>query len=672
MNDLSDKLKKYKAKSDDTTICKHNNDLFVALEQLLNIHDISDELKSSLRRCISYHDVGKVVDDFQNNIECKHRKVRHEILSASVKNLNESEKLSILLHHKVLDKLAQFINNIYYQDSLNEIKNKLNIETEDITEYLKKICRGSRENHKKLHDKNLIIQLGLLKMCDHIASAGIKNIDTGLNTKQVFNFKKYRSIQEKVLNLKEIQDIIIQAPTGLGKTETALLWTDLVQNKFKGKRIFYILPYTASINALYKRFKEQNISVGVLHSKVQSLLNREDDIENIEEELQLFKKNIKQVTVCTIFQLLKAMFSCKHFEMILAQLKDSIIIIDEIHCFDLKTFAFMMESLKYLRENFGINICVMSASITTCMLEFMKETLNIETLINADKEDLLIRHHINRLNKELIDDVDEIKKDIENSKQVLICVNNVSTSQELFSSLINEYPNKNIKLIHGRFNARDRSKIEGDLKKCDVLIGTQAIEVSLDINYDVLYTEIAPLDALLQRFGRVNRKGEKGVAEVYIYNKSTKYNCIYDDEIINRTDVELVNIINTDSGIILEDKVNLYLDKIYPEFNTNEYNKYKSQIQFIINSIRVGYYNKNASEEMLSNDDTVSVLPTNLLSEYAKLREEKRYIEANELFVNAKKYISKYNKEFKIYITDRVYDCRGLVYEEIDINNQII
>src|SRR3712207_6768430 len=103
MNDLSDKLKKYKAKSDDTTICKHNNDLFVALEQLLNIHNISDELKSSLRKCISYHDVGKVVDDFQNNIECKHRKIRHEILSASVKNLNESEKLSILLHHKVLE-----------------------------------------------------------------------------------------------------------------------------------------------------------------------------------------------------------------------------------------------------------------------------------------------------------------------------------------------------------------------------------------------------------------------------------------------------------------------------------------------------------------------------------------------------------------------------------------
>ncbi|MCD3276689.1 CRISPR-associated helicase Cas3' [Clostridium botulinum] len=672
MNDLNNKLKQYKAKSDDTTIFKHNKDLLVALEQVLNIHKISEELKSSLRKCINYHDIGKVTDDFQNNIECKHRKIRHEILSASVKNLNESEKLSILLHHKVLDKLAQFINNIYYEDTLNEVKNKLNIEVEDITSYLKKICRGGRENHKKLHDKDLIIQLGLLKMCDHIASAGIKNIDIGLDTKEVFNFEKYRSIQEKVLNLKEIQDIIIQAPTGLGKTETALLWTDLVQNEVKGKRIFYVLPYTASINALYKRFKKQNISVGVLHSKVESLLNREDDIDNIEEELQLFKKNIKQVTICTIFQLLKAMFSCKHFEMILTQLKDSIIVIDEIHCFDLRTFAFMMESLKYLRENFGINICIMSASIPTCMLEFMKETLNIDTLIGADKEDFLIRHHINRVDKELIDDLDIIKEDIEDNKQVLICVNNVATSQQVFSSLREEYSDKNIKLIHGRFNARDRSEIEKDLKNCDVLIGTQAIEVSLDIDYDVLYTEIAPLDALIQRFGRVNRKGQKGIAEIYIYNKSEGYGCIYNDDIINRTNIELTNIIKNDDGVVLEDKVNLYLDKIYPEFDIYKYNEYKGQIQFIIDSIRVGYYNQNASEEMLSDNNTVQVLPNSLLSKFAELREEKRYVEANELFVNAKKYIAKYDNNFKIYTTDYVYDFKGLIIGEMDINNQML
>lgn len=44
-----------------------------------------------------------------------------------------------------------------------------------------------------------------------------------------------------------------------------------------------------------------------------------------------------------------------------------------------------------------------------------------------------------------------------------------------------------------------------------LLVGTQAIEVSLDIDFDGLYTELGLIDALLQRFGRVNRKRKKGI-----------------------------------------------------------------------------------------------------------------------------------------------------------------
>ena len=167
---------------------------------------------------------------------------------------------------------------------------------------------------------------------------------------------KYNSIQTKVLNSLSHNDIIIKAPTGIGKTETSLFWSDTVQNINNSKRIFYILPYTASINALYKRFKKQNISVGVLHSKVQSLLNKDKDIINKSEELDLFKKNIKQITICTIFQLFKHMFGGKNFELGLAQLKDSIIIVDEIHCFDIREFTFLINTLKWLKEKLNISI----------------------------------------------------------------------------------------------------------------------------------------------------------------------------------------------------------------------------------------------------------------------------------------------------------------------------
>ena len=50
-----------------------------------------------------------------------------------------------------------------------------------------------------------------------------------------------------------------------------------------------------------------------------------------------------------------------------------------------------------------------------------------------------------------------------------------------------------------------------------VLVGTQAIEVSLDIDFDELYTEVSPIDSQIQRWGRVNRKRVKDLIERKIY-----------------------------------------------------------------------------------------------------------------------------------------------------------
>ena len=293
------KLKKYNAKSDGITIYQHSQDLNNILKQLKTIHNISN--LQSLEKCCKLHDVGKCINDFQDNIESTNRKLRHEYLSASYSDLTQNERLSILLHHKNLEYFKNVLGNIYYEPQLEEIREKLGWNFENIEQFIQDMNKP-RKSKEILHNKELILQLGYLKLCDHIASADIKAIDKGFNARKIFNFKTYRSIQEQVLNMKDKEDIIIQAPTGCGKTETSLLWSNKAQNKNKSRRIFYLLPYTASINALYKRLKEQGISVGVLHSKVKSLLLREDDIDNIQEEIQLFQKNTKQITISTIYQ----------------------------------------------------------------------------------------------------------------------------------------------------------------------------------------------------------------------------------------------------------------------------------------------------------------------------------------------------------------------------------
>jgi len=626
-------LKKYKAKfgkENDQNIFEHNQDLFNILNQIKPIYDINDGLYKDIEKCCFYHDTGKVTNEYQNDGGTNNRrKVRHEILSASYKDLTKKQRIAILLHHKGIKKISQRFteNKEDYYKFKNEFEEKLGIETVDLIHTLRKIRYP--DSCDMLKDLDLILLKGYLQLCDHTASAGVKQIDKNLNTYEKFQFPSYNSIQKKIREDGKKRDIIIQAMTGLGKSATSMFWSDNVQNLDKSRRIYYILPFTASINSMYKEFKSKGISTGMLHSKAEYFLSKElEDIKNVKNTYSLFKKSIKQVTVCTIFQIVKVFFGSKNFEMLLSQLKNSIFIIDEIHCFQIKELVMILETLKYLKKNFDINVCVMSASIPTCLLNFIKEQLDIEEdcLITADKEDLIIRHKLQYYNAEIIDCLDKIKRDLNNGKQVLICVNSVQLSQKLYDIFQNMY---DVKLIHGKFNARDREEIEKDLKGCQLLIGTQSIEVSLNISYDVMYTEVAPLDALLQRFGRVNRKGEKGIAEIHIFKDTSN---VYDQGIIERTIKSLEKIIQNDDSQILEEKVNYYLDKVYTEFDIDEYKSTASIFNEIIDDIRCGVYDKNNNE--LESNFGVTVLPISLKIEYMEYLEQKKYLEANSLLVN--------------------------------------
>lgn len=626
-------LKQYIAKTNKTSLEDHNKELKNILKQIIDIYDIKN-IKKSLNTCIDYHDIGKCSDSMQERLKGKDVNfIRHEWVGASIESLTDGERLAILTHHKNINKSLELIDNDKYISELNEIKNKLNINLNNISDFVKKVNKP-RCNITK--DLNNILLKGYLNYCDHLGSANNIHIDKGFDSLNSFKFDNYNSIQRQALETKD--DVLIQAMTGLGKTATSLLWSNNVQNEDKSKRIYYILPFTASINSLYKDFLNRGVSTTMLHNKAEYFMNRIDS-EITHYDYNLMKYSTKQLNICTIFQLAKAMFSCKRFEMILAQMKNSIIIVDEIHCFDLKTLSYILELLRFLKYKLGCRICIMSASIPSVLQKLIKERLDINKVIYAEKCDLKIRHRLNRVNKTILDDINKIEEDLKEGKQVIICVNNVNTSQEIYKMFKGIY---RCKLIHGRFNGRDREKAEKGLRNNQLLIGTQAIEVSLDISYDVLYTEIAPYDALLQRFGRINRRGEKGVKDIYIYDNYNK--CIYEDEIIQNTDIVISEIIHNDNRIVLEEKVEYYLDKVYTYIDLNEYNKYSSILNDLINNLRVGHYNDNSVEDMIQGD-TLSVIPEVLLDEYIDLINNKRYLEAQALKLNIASNRLKYNSD---------------------------
>lgn len=628
-------LKKYIAKTDKTSLEDHNNELTNILEQIIDIYDIKN-IEESLNRCIEYHDIGKCSDSMQERLKGKDINfIRHEWVGASVEDLTDGEKLAILTHHKDISKSLELIDNDKYISELNEIKNKLNIKLNNIDDFVKKVNKPRCSITKDLDN---ILLKGYLNYCDHLGSAGNITIDKGFNSLDRFKFNNYNSIQNKAMNTRE--DVLIQAMTGLGKTAASLLWSNNVQNEDKSKRIYYILPFTASINSLYKDFLNRNISTTMLHNKAEYFMDKLHE----EYNYKLMKYSTKQLNICTIFQLAKTIFSCKNFEMIIAQMKNSIIIVDEIHCFDIKTLSYVLELLRFLKYKLGCRICIMSASIPTVLQKLIKDRLDINKVIYADKRDLKIRHRIHRVNKTILDDIEKIENDLREGKQVIVCVNNATTSQIIYKIFKDKYK---CKLIHGRFNTRDREIAEQGLKVNQLLVGTQAIEVSLDISYDTMYTEIAPYDALLQRFGRVNRRGEKGIRDIYIYNNYNK--CIYDDELINNTDLVIDEIIHNDNRIILEEKVEHYLDKVYTYIDIISYNKYSNSLEKVINNLRVGNYNKNSIKEMIQGD-TVSVIPECLLEEYQKLINDREYLKAQSLKLNINSNRMKYNSDmFYIY-----------------------
>lgn len=654
-------LENYKAKSDGTTLLKHICDAIEIAKQIKYIFNLDKSTYISLCRCIIYHDLGKITKSFQNNIESTIRLIRHEILSASVKDLLDKERLSILTHHKELESLRNVLINSYYSSELKEMSEELKVEVEDIRQFIREVNKSDNELIK---DLDCILLKGYLQYCDHVASANINEIEFGFSAIDTYKFNNYNSIQSKVLKLKEKEDILIIGPTGIGKTATSLFWSDIMQDTKKSRRIYYLLPFISSINALYKDMHSKDMSVSMLHNKAEYFLN-EMEKEDTKDKYNLFKKGIKQINIATIYQVVKCVFACQRYEMLLAQFKNSIFIIDEIHCFDIKQTALLLTTLKFFKEKLNISICIMSASIPTNLQKLICTELGIKKIVKASKEDYKIRHKVHRVKKDILDSIDTIKKDLEDNKRVILCINTVNTAQELYTQL-KEY---NPVLIHGRMNTRDREKAEQNLKNCNLLIGTQAIEVSLDIDFDKMYTEIAPLDSLLQRLGRVNRYGVKGISDIFIYNYTSN---IYKQELITRTDIVIDDIIQNENGLILEEDIQKNLDKVYADIDLDTYYKECKDINELINILKIGTFNKNTLDCMISNN-TISVLPISLLDEYKKLIDDKKYLEAKSLLVNVRysNYIKEHIKTISInydkinnaFITDLLYDDRGLVYE---------
>jgi len=695
MNNMKNREYRVLAKSDpDIPLEKHIDDCLKIYEQLkCCIPNIPIQNKELFWKCVRvsiiFHDTGKSHIEFQKLLRSQFNKwsqQRHELFSIYYINQLDIpyEQKSLLIytvlgHHKSLLELHSFVDKNYnnhfaekdewsvdseisYSDECKKmnfqyIYNMLKIYGYPITTYknldICKLVKNEIHKNKGIQYQDYFLRtllIGAIKQCDHLASAGIKNLEK-LEPKNFQFLYKYPLYKHQIRTSKTIGNVILSAPTGSGKTETSFLWLKKQIEERGPGRVFYILPYTASINAMYERLSiDVNSSVpkiGMIHGKlaqyIENKMSDDTSFNGEQEKHQLiedFKTLVTPVKVVTPFQLLKHLFGLKGFEKGMFEWAGGYFIFDEIHAYDARVFAQIIVLLKFAINFLNVRILIMTATLPTYMKKEIQKAIGDHTTIKADNElyKTFIRHKISLINGLLPNSLNNIQKDIDGGKKVLVVCNTIEQAQYVYSLLQSDQK----LLLHSSFNCDDRYQKESLLKTDNIklLVGTQAIEVSLDIDFDVIYTEPAPLDALVQRFGRVNRKRIKGICPCFVFteqNKKDRY--IYkNEEVLQRTFEIIQKIEHENNGIIQEKKLQEAIDFVYPNWDEEgkkDFENTKNYLSYLLdNELKPLEYSPQSEDNYYKQFDGVNVLPISLVKEYKQRLLNNQFIKADCLLLS--------------------------------------
>lgn len=670
-----------------------------------------------------FHDIGKAHPEFQKRLFENGRtsKVfRHEISSLLFLSVFPEDDYPALLdmviaHHKsakndVGDKGLLDLENGYdyinfhvgkwdqWSTSAFILLNDLGV---DCVPFGEKIARENLSFAISYCKKQTKIRgysewRGLLMGADHFASALIneteKNLERAFQIPDLSFYNRTHSLyplSSKITSSPKKHTLVV-ASTGAGKT-------DYLFKRTKG-RVFYTLPFQASINAMFKRVANDlepnnpDLDIRVLHSA--SMVVRQNGKEEERVLQPLFGSAIK---ILTPHQLAAIAFGMKGYEAMLLDLKGCDIILDEIHTYTGVSQAIVLKLVQILNQ-LDCAIHIGTATMPTVLYQRIVEVLGediLEEKLTPDELDNFNRHTLYKINS-FEESLPFINQAIVENKKVLVVYNRVARAQEAYFHLKEAYPNTPILLLHSRFKRGDRNNKEKQLLGLDdhgqpngefntstkacIVVSTQIVEVSLDISFDLMVTETAPIDALIQRFGRVNRiRTDETIGKtkpIYVIAPPDNKNeaLPYDVEVLQRSYDALV-----DRQILKERDLQGKIDAVFPEIdfmNIEEHAVFKSDGKITIDKLT--HRSRSILFELLEIDG-VSCICEGDLEEYENAYFERRLeleIPVRYFAVRGMNQAQRGNKPF--IIPDRAYDFEsGLDVKKIrennfDVNNQIL
>lgn len=417
---------------------------------------------------------------------------------------------------------------------------------------------------------------GLLVGADHMASAteGIREKLPELFTIPHVHFYNRKGLLFPLSFIESDgskKHTFVKAPTGAGKT-------DFLLKRCRG-RIFYTLPFQASINAMYERIcsdlKGCVDDVRLLHSISQLVIEG-----NRIEQRVIQDKFGAAIKVLTPHQLACIALGTRGYEATLFDVQGCDVILDEIHTYSDIVQSIVLTIVEALND-VGCRIHVGTATMPS-VLE--KEILNILGEEQVQYVELFgevldsFNRHIVYKQAQLEQLLPVINQAMEQRQKLLIVCNRVARALTIFEQMEELYPDVKKMMIHSRFKRCDRNNLEKELKEvyntmsdACIVVSTQVVEVSLDISFDLMITDAAPIDALIQRFGRINRKrtGETigQYKPVYVLAPSEKeMDCLpYSAEVLKQSYKVL-----PDGELLREASLQTLIDSVYPQIDRRD------------------------------------------------------------------------------------------------------
>lgn len=358
------------------------------------------------------------------------------------------------------------------------------------------------------------------------------------------------SFQQRVArSLLAEKSIILQAPTGSGKTWAVVVpflysWTE---GRRIADRFLYALPLRSLATSLF-----QSTRHGVSQAESTNYLSNRVRIQTGETKCDpLFEG---AVTFTTIDQLLSSYLlhpvglPKRSGNINAGALLGSLICFDEFHLLEpQKSMATAIEMLDTLTKTNPLSrFVLMTATLSIKTMEWLAKKLDAEQITLCAEEVAKLPSQQNKQRfYRWIDEplsANAVAK-VHSGNRSIVIVNTVNESQKLYEELKSEPirsligPTTEIRLLHSRFFPADRQAIEQDLSdwfgtrptKTDIiLVSTQVIEAGLDFSCDNLHTEVAPMNAVVQRAGRcARRRGETGTVWCYALSKSANGKTAY-------------------------------------------------------------------------------------------------------------------------------------------------